>query len=233
MLGDELAAVLDELLRAFLLKSLVVPGAGEEDFHSDGGDDGADAQEPCGVAGLDLGVAHRADIADLGFLSGEVAVVDHFLELHTGSDTGEVAALEDGGEGIVVVVETGAVGLIAGAGGKLYLGVLLSGLEHVVLMTVAVGENDRAARVGKLARGVICLGILGDTGLDEGFRAGGLAGGLERVYEVEVIGGVLVVEADKTDLDGGRLLGGGLLSGGGIFFGGGSGSSRAATGAQC
>ena len=37
VLADELAAVLDELLRAFLLGGLVIPAAGEGDFHRGSG----------------------------------------------------------------------------------------------------------------------------------------------------------------------------------------------------
>ena len=79
MLADELAAVVDELLRAFLFSGLVVPAAGEGDFHRRGRADGAGAQEEGGVAGDNLGVGESADVADLGLFCGEFEVGD--LEL--------------------------------------------------------------------------------------------------------------------------------------------------------
>ena len=147
VLADEDAAVADQLLRAFLLGGLIVPGTGEGHFHGGAGADGAGAQEEGGVAGDDLGVGEGADIADLGLLGGDLAALDHLVELQTGSDTGQVTALIDGGEGVVVVGETLGVGLGAGGVAELHVGVLLGGLDHVVLMAEGVGEDDVAAFV--------------------------------------------------------------------------------------
>ena len=74
VLADELAAVLDELLRAFLLGGLVIPAAGEGDFHRGSGADGASTQEEGGVAGDNLGIGEGADVADLGLVCGELTV---------------------------------------------------------------------------------------------------------------------------------------------------------------
>ena len=42
---------------------------------------------------------------------GDVTVGDHVIELHTGGNASQVTALIDGGEGVVVVVQTLGVGL--------------------------------------------------------------------------------------------------------------------------
>ena len=39
----------------------------------------------------------NADIIHLGFLSGELAGLDHLIQLHTGSHTGQIPAFIDGG----------------------------------------------------------------------------------------------------------------------------------------
>ena len=171
MLADELAAVLDELLRAFLLGGLVIPAAGEGDFHRGSGADGASTQEEGGVAGDNLGIGEGADVADLGLVCGELTVGDHLVELHTGGDTGEITALIDGSEGVVVVGETLGVRLGAGGVAELHVGEVLRGLDHVVFVTEGVGEDER------------------------------LAGLFRSVDEVEVVGGVFVVEHDEADLE--------------------------------
>ena len=87
---------------------------------------------------------------------------------------------------------------------------LLGGLDHVVLMAKGVGKDELAACVHELGRGVVALVALGNAGLDE--EVGALlldaqarARLLKRLNKVEVVGGVLVVQADKADLDGRAL----------------------------
>ena len=201
MLADELAAVLNELLRAFLLGGLVIPAAGEGDFHRGSGADGASAQEEGGVAGDNLGIGESADIADLGLVRGELTVGDHLVELHTGGDTGEVTALIDGSEGVVVVAQTLGVRLGAGGVAELHVGEVLRGLDHVVLVTEGVGEDDVAAGVGELSGLVVALLTFGNVGHDGVLDAERLAGLFRSVDEVEVVGGVFVVEHDEADLE--------------------------------
>ena len=238
MLADQLAAVLYQLLSAFLFGGLIVPGTGEGYFHGSGGAYGACAKEEGGVAGDNLGIGEGADIADLGFLGLELTGLDHGVQLHTGSDTGEEAALIDGGESVVIVCKAFGVCLSAGSMAELYIGELLGGLDHVVFMTEAVSEDDVAASVSKLSSGIVALLALGNVGLDHivGFgNAQGSASFLSGIDEVKVIGGVFIVKHDETDLDGGGLsaLSGSLgafgsgrslsaLSGSGFFSSGGS-----------
>ena len=204
MLADEDAALCDELVGGFLLSGLFVPGTGEGDVHSHAGADALGAQVEAGVAGNDLGVGVSADIAHLGLVLGDLAGLDHLIELHARGDAGEVAALIDGGKGVVEVVE--ALGVRPGAGGvaELDVGELAGGLDHEVLVAEAVGEDDVAAVVGELSGGVVALLALGDVGAQDVLilgQAQGLAGGLGGVDEVEVVGGVLIVQEDETDLD--------------------------------
>ena len=221
VLADELAAVVDEGVGGFLLCRLVIPGAGEGDFHSCGGADGARAEEEGGVAGDDLRVGVCADVADLCLVCGELTRVDHFVELHTGGDTGEVAPLIDGGKGVVVVGKPLGVGARAGRVAELNLGKFLGGGEHIGLMTERVGKNDAAAGIGKLLGCLLALLRLGYIGLEDvlilaqtQLRARGFGG----VHEVEVIGGVLVMQEDEADLE---------IGGGGV------GRAGLTAGAQC
>ena len=213
MLADELAAVADELVCSFLLSGFIVPGTGEGHFHGSGGADGASAEEEGGVTGNDFSVGECADVADLGIFSGEVAVVDHLVELETGSNTGEVTAFIDGSECVVVVVKTLGVSLGAGGVAELNFRELLGGLNDIVFVTEAVGKDDVAAGVGQLSGGLVAGLILRNVGLENGLNAEGLAGFLGSVHEVEVIGGVLVVQEDKADLESGKIRGGLVLGG--------------------
>ena len=92
MLADQLAAVLDQLLSAFLFGGLIVPGTGEGYFHGSGGAYGACAEEEGGVAGDNFSIGESAYIADLGFFGLELTGLDHGVQLHTGSYTGEETA---------------------------------------------------------------------------------------------------------------------------------------------
>ena len=137
MLADQVATLVDQQLSAFLLQSLIIPAAGEGHVHGDGGADGAGAQEERGVTGNHFGVGESADITDLGVLLGDLdavdlgAVLDHLIELHTGSDTGQIAALIDGSESVVVVGQTLGMSPGAGAVAELDIGVLFGGVDHV------------------------------------------------------------------------------------------------------
>ena len=209
MLADELAAHVDQLLSAFLLQSLVIPAAGEGDLHGSSGADRANAQEEGGVAGNHFGVGVSANIAHHSLVGGELTGVDHLVQLQTGSDTGKVAALIDGGESVVVVGQALGVSAGAGAVAELNIGILLSGLDHERLMTEAVGEDDVAALVDHIDSGLIALLALGNVGLEDVVGIGqtqvgdGFLGGVD---EVLVIGGVLIVQGDEAHLDlGGRI----------------------------
>ena len=209
MLADQLAAAVDQLLSAFLLQGLIVPAAGEGHVHGDGGADGLGAQIEGGVAGDHFGVGERTNVAHLGLSLGELAGSDHLVHLHTGSDTGQITALIDGGESVVVVGQ--ALGVGAGAGGvaELHVGEVLGGLDHVGLMTKAVGKDDVAAGVGQLGSGVVALLTFLNVGLEDVVILGetqvrnGLLGSVD---EVQVVGGVLIVQGDEAHLDGSSLL---------------------------
>ena len=204
VLADELAAIGDQLLSAFLLQSLIVPAAGEGNFHGGSGADRASAQEERGVAGDNFRIGESTDIADLSLILGKLAGIDHLVELHTGGNTGQVTALIDGGEGIVIVGQL--IGVSAGAGGvaELDIGILLGGVDHEGLMAEAVGEDDVAAILSQVASGVVALLALGNVGLEDVVSIGQtqiLDGRFSGVDEVEVVGGVFVVQGDEADLD--------------------------------
>ena len=204
VLADELAAAGDQLLSAFLLQSLVIPAAGEGHVHGDGGADRLGAQIEGSVTGNNLSVGESTDIAHLGLVLGELTSLDHLVELHTGSDTGQVTTLIDGSESIVIVSQI--LGVSAGTGGvaELNIRILLSSLDHVRLMTEAVGEDDGAAIVDQVASGLIALLTFGNIGLQDVVSIGQtqvLDGLFCAIDEVKVIGGVFIVQSDEADLN--------------------------------
>ena len=92
VLGDELAAEVAQSGGGVGLFGGVRPGADELDLHGHARADGAGAQEVGGHTGDDFGEGVRADVADDGLFGLDGAFVDELLELHTGSDAGEVTA---------------------------------------------------------------------------------------------------------------------------------------------
>ena len=92
-------------------------------------------------------------VANIRFVKGIPVLVvgDHVIELHTGGNASQVTALIDGGEGVVVVAQALGVSLGAGGVAELHVGELLGSLNHVVLVTEGVGEDDVAAVIGQLS----------------------------------------------------------------------------------
>ena len=85
-------------------------------------------------------------------------------------------------------------------------------------MAEGVGEDDAAAGVHQLAGGVVAVVVLTDVGLDDVVGdAQGLAGLLGAVDEVEVVGGVLIMEHDEAHLHAGSgVAGTGSAGAGGL-----------------
>ena len=120
------------------------------------------------------------------------------------------------------------LGVRAGAGGvaELHLGELLGSLDDEGLVAEAVGEDNVAAVVSELGGGVIAGLGLGDVVAELVLILGQaqlLNGGVGSVDEVEVVGGVLIVQEDETDLEilgdaGGAV---GSAAGGGVVRGSG------------
>ena len=203
VLGNQLGTAGDQLVGGFLLGGFIIPGTGEGDIHGDGGADGLGAQVEAGITGLNLGVGESADVAHLCFLSGEFTCFDHLVQLQTSNHTGQVTALVDGGEGIVVVAQALGVGLGAGGVAELDLGELLGSLDHIVLMAKGVGEDDVAARIRQFAGSVVALLTFGDVGAEDVLifaQAQVGHGFLDAVHEVQVVGGVFVVQEDEAQL---------------------------------
>ena len=97
------------------------------------------------------------------------------------------------------------LGVSAGAGGvaELDLGMLLGSIDHEGLMAKAVSENDVAAFVDQIHSGVIALLTFGNVGLQDVVSVGQTQIGnslLGAVDEVEVIGGVFIMQGDETNL---------------------------------
>ena len=202
VLGDQLAAVLDQRVGAFLFSGLIVPGTGEGDFHRSGRADRTRAEEEAGVARNNFRVGECADVADLGFFRGEFTGFDHLVQLQACSDAGKITALEDLCERVVVVRELLGMSLGAGSVAELNVRVFLGGLDHVVFMTEGIREDEIAALIDKVHRGVVALLTFRDVGLQDRLDAESLAGFLRAVQEVEVIGRVFVMQEDESGLDG-------------------------------
>ena len=212
MLGDQVAVGGDQGGGSVLLLVVVIPGAGELHLHLHVGADGLGAQVEGGVAGDHLSVGVGAHIAHHGLLALQLAVGLQLVQLQTGGNARQVAALIDGSESIVEVGQALGVGHGASGMAELHVGVLAGSLQQVGLMAEAVGEDDVAAFVHQIQGGVSALLGLGDVALDDDLILAQAQGGnsvVHAVDEVQVIGGVLVVQQDDAQLHVGSLGRGG------------------------
>ena len=99
-----------------------------------------------------------------------------------------------------------ALGVRHGAGGvaELHVRALLGGLQNVGLMAEGVGEDEVAAFVDQVERSFVALVGLRNVALDDDLVLGetqGRNGLVDAVDEVQVVGGILVVQQDDTQLD--------------------------------
>ena len=208
MLGEKSSTVSDQSVCAFLFGGLIIPGAGEGDLHGNIGNYRANTEEPGGVTGDNFCIGVCTDVAELHIAVfivvciGENAVVDHFLELEAGSNTGEVTAFVDGSKCIVEVIEIYDLSLIAGSMQELHIGVFFCSADHVVLMAEAVGKNDVAAVIGEVAGNFVAVFAFGNAGLYNELSAHFCAGFRCGNDEVVIIGGIFVMQCDEADLDG-------------------------------
>ena len=102
------------------------------------------------------------------------------------------------------VVQLLSVSHGAGRVAEVHVGQFLGSLQHEGLMTEAVGENDLAAFIGQVQSGFIAVIGFGNVALDDHLviRQSQSSGGiLHAVDEVQVVGGIFVVQQDDTQLD--------------------------------
>lgn len=207
VLGDESAAGSDKGVCAFLFSSLVIPGTGEGNGHDSVGNYGTNAEEPGGVTGDNFSIGECADVTDLNIAVliivgiGELAGIDHFLELEAGCNACEVTAFVDGSKCIVEVGEVDDLSLIAGGVQEFNVFIFLCGADHIVFMTEAVCKNDIAAVICEVASGFIAILTFGNAGLENELNAHLCAGFLCGGNEIPVIGGVFIMERDKAELN--------------------------------
>ena len=108
----------------------------------------------------------------------------------------------------MIVVKAFCMSLGSCGMAELNLRELLRSLDHEVLMTEGICENNAASCVNKIRSSIIAFLTLGNIRADQILDAQLLACLLCGIDEVEVIGGVLVVQGDEADLDvkGSRLF---------------------------
>jgi hypothetical protein len=95
---------------------------------------------------------------------------------------------------------------------ELYLRMLLGSLEDMGLMTEAVSEDDVATLVYQVLSGLVALVGLGNITLDDDLiitETESLLSFLDTVNEVEVVGGILVMQTDNTQLE---FIGAGIVA---------------------
>ena len=204
VLADKDAAVVDKRVGVFLFLCFIVPGGSEHYFHGDRGANGLCAKVEGGVAGFNFRIRHSADITHFCLLCGDLAVLNHFVELETGDDTGKVSAFINGGESIVEVGNFRGVRLGAGSVAELHVRVFHGGAHHEIFMTEGIGKDNIAAFFGKLHSGGLAGIGFGNVGLDKNLfvlQTKLLLHSLCSIDEVLVIGGIFIVEADDTDFE--------------------------------
>ena len=173
----------------------VVPATGEDNIHNYIFAYGLGAEVERGEAGDNFGIGESADIAHLG--GGDFACFEQGVKLQTGGDTGKVTAFIYGSKSVVIVGKVLGVGLGSGSVAELYIGELFGGLDHIIFVAEAVGEDDIATLVYKVGGCYVASVAFGDVSLHDNLGILKTKFGLNfihRVDEVLVISGLLIVQ---------------------------------------
>lgn len=149
MLGNHIAAPVDQSLGNLGFHSGIVPGVGVHDLHGHIRVDALGAQIESSVAADHLGERVSRHIAKLVGLG-----------LQAGSDTSQVTGFIDGSEVVVEVGETRRSCLITGCMAELDVGILSCYFLDIVLIAEAGCEDDVAARFSQLPQSGIALSTL-------------------------------------------------------------------------
>ena len=104
----------------------------------------------------------------------------------------------------MIILKTLCMCLCTRSVAELNLGELLGSLYHIRLMTERIGEDNLATFVYEVAGGFIAFVALGDASFENNLRILETELLLSIFYcidEVEVVGGILIVEKDDTELE--------------------------------
>ena len=203
MLGDQYAAVVDQVDSAFLLCGLIVPGTGEGNFHCYARALASYAKEEGGVSGDNFCIGECAYVADLGLIFGDLSVCDHLVELHACCNACKIAAFVDGSERVMIVRKGFGMSLGSGCMTELHFREFHCGLDHEIFMSEAVCEDDAAACVYKVCCGLVAFLAFRYVGFKDDlvFAHSKICRGLfRRIDEVEVVSRILVMKENEADL---------------------------------
>ncbi|MPM52979.1 hypothetical protein SDC9_99743 [bioreactor metagenome] len=216
VLADDAAALGNQGVRSFRFSGRIIPRVGIGHVHVRIGNDALDAKIEAGEAADHFGIRISADITDIRI--GHNACIQHFLELHAGNDAGDIAALKRVGERVLEVGQSAQGSAVTSHGDEGHVRIFGSGLLHVGLMAVAVGEDVGAALLNEVDCGIVAGFIFANVVLpdDAGVRNTNVRGSGLDAFDVRgVIARVIVVNEDYADFEGGFF--GGRFGGG--FFG--------------
>ena len=129
MLADKNTTAADKSLSSFLFFLLVVPRTCKLNIHSNGGAYRFSTEVERGVTGHNFSKCECANIAHLCLVSSDFAAFDHFVELHTCSNTCEVTAFVDRSECIVEIINACGMSLSTGCMAELNIRILLSSVN--------------------------------------------------------------------------------------------------------
>ena len=203
MLGNQVAAGSDERLCGILLFGLVIPGAGEHNLHDNILADRLCTEVEGGITGNYFRVGVCTDITHGRNLTLELAFFFELVELHACGNACQVSALINACKSIVEVVLVLCVSGRTGCMAELNIREFFCNRKQEGLMSEGICENHVAALVNQVACSLCALLGFGNVSLEDDLiirHAKCLLCFLNAVDEVQVVGGVFVVQKDDAEL---------------------------------
>ena len=232
VLADDYGTVGDQRFSGGSFHAYVGPGVGVVHFHYYVGNDGAYAQEECGVAGDNFSEGECAYVTDLHIAvlvkgvglgsGGQNAGFQQFLDLHTGNNTGYVTGFVNSGKCVLQVRQTGNAGEVTGHSQEGNFRELFGGLCHECLMTVGVGNHNGTAVGNQVGSSIQCGGVFSDLVLPDDLgvvQLQGLGSSLDAVDVCQRVTFGFVTDQNHPDLEIGVYPAAGEQSSHGAYHG--------------
>ena len=202
MLGNQNAAVCDQLCRCLVLQIQIRPAVRILDFHRRVRAYAADTEEERCEAGNDFRVRISAYIADLELVLGYLALIQHLVQLKACDNAGYITGFIYSREVIVEIGKARGLRVRAGRMTELYIREILRSLQHERTMSEAVRKDNLAAVIHKIGGSVIAGLIFSDIGLRDDLIVRESEGLLHLLDTCHMRGGIpFILIADINDAD--------------------------------
>ena len=155
MLADQDTSVRDQCICTFFFEVKACPAVCVFNFHSYGWAFALSTKIERSISGNNLCIWECTNITHLAVIFCNCAVFDHLIQFETGNNTGYITSFINICKIVVHIGKSACCCLSSCCMAELYIRIFGSGLNHIILKTEAVGENDLAALFSQVNSSIV------------------------------------------------------------------------------